>query len=211
MLELVFVVVVIGILAAVILPSTKTNPVQDAAIQVLSHIRYTQHLAMVDDKFDTSDANWYKNRWQIFFAQPVASDNLWAYSIFSDSSGGSTGNPDISELAVNPLDRNKLLTGGYSAVPYATDARVTKEMNLGHKYSITSVDFSANCKDNSLRIAFDHMGRPLYDGPHLLDDAYHDGAVSRLVTSDCNITITDGSETAVITIKPETGYAYIND
>ena len=51
MLELVFVIVVIGILAAAIIPSTRTNPAQEAAIQLLSDIRYTQHLAMIDDKY----------------------------------------------------------------------------------------------------------------------------------------------------------------
>ncbi|MDQ7060006.1 MAG: type II secretion system protein [Sulfurimonas sp.] len=60
MIELIFVLVVVGILAAVILPRTKTNPLQEAAIQLLSHIRYTQHLALVDDVYDANDANWYK-------------------------------------------------------------------------------------------------------------------------------------------------------
>ena len=55
MLELVFVIVVAGIIAAVVIPNTKTNPAQEAAIQLLSHIRYTQHLAMVDDKYDSTE------------------------------------------------------------------------------------------------------------------------------------------------------------
>ena len=67
MIELVFVLVVIGILAAAIIPRMQTNPVQEAAIDLVSKIRYTQHLALIDDKYDTSDANWFKNRWQIVF------------------------------------------------------------------------------------------------------------------------------------------------
>lgn len=77
LLELVFVIVVIGILAAVIIPSTRTNPVREAAIQLVSHIRYAQHLAMVDDKFDVTNANWYRDRWRIVF-------NGNQYSIMSD-------------------------------------------------------------------------------------------------------------------------------
>ena len=68
MIELVFVIVVIGILAAVIIPNTRTNPVYEAATQLQSHIRYTQHLAMVDDKFDANTTNWHRNRWQIRFS-----------------------------------------------------------------------------------------------------------------------------------------------
>ena len=67
MLELIFVLVVIGILAAVIIPSTRTNPVAEASIDLLSKIRYTQHLALVDDKYNDTNATWVLNRWQIDF------------------------------------------------------------------------------------------------------------------------------------------------
>jgi prepilin-type N-terminal cleavage/methylation domain-containing protein len=67
MLELIFVLVVIGVLAASIIPRTKTNPVKEASVDLLSKIRYTQHLALVDDKYDSNTAQWYKNRWQIAF------------------------------------------------------------------------------------------------------------------------------------------------
>lgn len=86
MLELVFVIVVMGILAAAIIPSTRTNPAQEAAIQLLSHIRYTQHLAMVNDKYDASNANWFQNRWQIRF-------NADSYSIVSDNNTNFATNP----------------------------------------------------------------------------------------------------------------------
>ncbi len=78
MIELVFVIVVIGILAAVIIPNTRTNPLYEAATQLVSHIRYAQHLGMVDDKFDSGNANWHRNRWQIRFngnQYTIASEN----------------------------------------------------------------------------------------------------------------------------------------
>lgn len=216
MMELVFVIVVIGILAAVIIPRTGSNKLREAAEQVVSHIRYTQHLAMVDDKFDANDAQWYKDRWQIFFANTEGSNNRWSYSIFSDSTGASTGNPDINELAINPLDRSKYLTGGYSVGTVAfDDATATRELNIGTKYGITNVNFSANCTTNSLRIAFDHQGRPLFDGSHLLDDAYRNGVNSLLIQNDvngdpCIITMTNSEGATIdIAIEPESGYARI--
>ena len=217
MMELVFVIVVIGILAAVVMPRTGSNRLNEAAIQVVSHIRYTQHLAVVDNKFNAGDAQWYKDRWQIFFANTVGSGNTWSYMIFSDSLGASTGTPDVNEHAVNPLDSSKFLTGGYSAGNIAhDDSRATKELNIGKKYGITGVDFSANCKVNTtrLRISFDYLGRPLYDGPHLLDEAYRDGTTSRLIQYDgggnpCIITMTSSEGSIEIAIEPETGYAHI--
>lgn len=81
MIELVFVIIVIGILAAVIVPNTKTNPAREAAIQLVSHLRYTQHLAMVDDKY-LANTSWYKNRWQLHFSG--VGNNL--YSLISNDS-----------------------------------------------------------------------------------------------------------------------------
>jgi len=66
MLELIMVIVIIGILAAVIIPRTASNDTAEAAVKLISDIRYTQHLAMVDDKYG-QNANWYRDLWQINF------------------------------------------------------------------------------------------------------------------------------------------------
>ena len=94
MIELVFVLVVIGILAAAIIPRMRTNPVQEAAIDLVSKIRYTQHLAMSDDKYDRTVA-WYKNRWQIVFTGNT-------YSIQHN---------DGSNYAKDPLNQTKDING----------------------------------------------------------------------------------------------------
>ncbi len=224
LLELVFVVVVIGILSAIIIPSTRSDNLREAAIQVVSHIRYTQHLAMIDDKFDTNPASkWYKKRWQIQFANTVGSGNSWSYMIYSDSLGDSTGTPDVNEHAKNPLNPAKFLTGGYSAGNIAYDdsmGRDTAELNLGKKYSITDVDFSAGCEiaSSRQRIFFDYLGRPFYGSPHLQTKPYHNETNVKKLNSDCKIllcthfpcTSATSNEKVTIVIEPETGYAYID-
>ncbi len=100
MIELVFVIVVIGILAAVIIPSTRTNPAQEAAIQLLSHIRYTQHLAIVDDKYDATDVNWFQNRWQIRFTNntySIVSDNNTVFAVDPSNSSENIQNIDLGD------------------------------------------------------------------------------------------------------------------
>ena len=54
MIELVFVIVVIGILAALALPRIERDLRQEAADNILAAIRYTQHLALNDNKTDPS-------------------------------------------------------------------------------------------------------------------------------------------------------------
>jgi prepilin-type N-terminal cleavage/methylation domain-containing protein len=211
LLELVFVIVVIGILAALILPRTKTNPVQEAAVQVLSHIRYTQHLAMVDDKYNANDADWYKERWQILFSSNGSSDNKWAYTIFADIVGLHTGNPNETEIAINPANHNQRMTGGQTSsvnldIKNANFVGMSK-MNLGQSYNITGVTFSNSCSvGGSTRLAFDYLGRPLIGSLTGLASPYN---ITHLLQNDCNITLTDGTESAIIQISPETGYAKV--
>ncbi|MDO9266861.1 MAG: type II secretion system protein [Sulfurimonas sp.] len=209
MMELIFVIVIIGILAAVVIPRTGSNKLREAAIQVVSHIRYTQHLAMVDDKFDADDSNWHKRRWQLLFGTSATHTNGGvAYSIFSDSLTFS-GNPGISELAKNPMDSSKLLTGGFAGViSYATDSRVTRELNIGEKYGITSVT-TTGCGD-AIRIAFDYLGRPIKGD--ISDDAapyISSGTTTSLLTAQCKFILISDEGSLDIAIEPETGYAHI--
>ena len=94
MLELIFVIVIVGILSFIAASSFQRNTLREAADQLVSHIRYTQHLAMMDDKFDPNDNDWYLGRWQIVFANNSGSGDRWAYTIFSDWKGGHDGNPN---------------------------------------------------------------------------------------------------------------------
>ncbi|NCD12114.1 MAG: prepilin-type N-terminal cleavage/methylation domain-containing protein [Epsilonproteobacteria bacterium] len=219
MLELVFVIVVVGIMAYVAVSSFSRNPLREAADQLVSHIRYTQHLAMMDDKFDLNDASWYKSRWQIFFANTVGSGNTWSYMIFSDSPNY-TGTPDIAEHAKNPIDTNKYLSGGYSAGNIdSTSALATTELNLGNEYGILDIDFVGGCTiaNTRQRISFDYLGRPFYGIPHVQTSIYHDELNLKLLKATCRIELCTTSPCAtatidnkiIIAIEPETGYTHI--
>ena len=98
LIELVFVVVVIGILVAVVLPRMETNPAVEASIQLESHIRYAQHLSMMDDKFDATDTVWHKNLWQVAF-------NGNQYSIVSDNNTR-YAKDSLTQNDMNSIDLN---------------------------------------------------------------------------------------------------------
>ncbi|MFT7861097.1 MAG: type II secretion system protein [Sulfurimonas sp.] len=213
MMELIFVLVVMGILAAVIMPRMERDPVREAAIQLVSHIRYTQHLAMVDDKYaDTADPNkrWWRGRWQLKFKNAAQTNGEESYTIFSDSYAVNvySGNANSKdEIATNPQDKSKKLTGGDNAINF-NDTEATRSMNLGMKYGIIAVNLGASCRDNQSKgIAFDHLGRPLKGGFSAFMSPYPNSA--NLITSDCNITLVGSTGSVTVTITPETGYAYI--
>ncbi len=212
-LELIFVIVVVGILAAVIFPRIGTDNLQKAALKTAEAIRYTQHLAMISDKFDPNLQDWYKEKWQIFFTSSSSvSGNAWSMIIFSDKFSHS-GRPDVSEIAINPVDPTKKMTGGYrsgsSGIRYE-DKRATKYLNLGKSFGIADVKF-IGCRSRAKRISFDELGRPYYGDPSTLHAPY-----SRLMTSQCRIELCTTScnsaqsdQKVVIAIEPHTGFVHI--
>jgi prepilin-type N-terminal cleavage/methylation domain-containing protein len=194
MLELVFVIIVIGILAVLAMPNFNRQPLQEAAEQVASHIRYTQHLAMVDDKFDPTDSNWFRENWQIEFKKFNSPAERY-YEIYGDTDH--LGNSDESETARDPLS-NKLLD---------YDGNIT---HLTNKFEIIDMAFSDNCHVGSGvgQLAFDNLGRPYYYLTQTLPTVAN--IYQYLLTSICTISLkhkTDGN--ATITIQPETGYVSV--
>jgi len=214
LLELIIVIVVITILSFFVTFRLTNNHLYEAADQILSHIRYTQHLALIDNKFDPLKQDWFKERWQLFFTKSsdTALGKAWSYIIFSDSFTY-TGKPDPSEIAIDPYNINKRLTGGYtsggSGIQYSDD-RATKRMNIEREYGIKDVLFS-NCGSSAKRISFDYMGRPYYGDLSSSTSAYN-----RRIKKQCKIilclkkcSIADEEEKISIAIEPETGYAHI--
>lgn len=214
LLELVFIIIIIGILIVAIIPKIQTNPVREAAIQLVSHIRYTQHLAMMDDKFDSTNPEWYKTMWQIRFTNGSGgSDDMIAYAIFSDWKNTHTSHPEFDELAKDPLTGD-VITGGVTNSIHYLDDGVYSKANLGATYNIQDIDFSASC-NNSMRISFDHLGRP--NNKQLSTSTSLTHALSQLITQTCSITIcsvsdcnlaTEDQKTTIL-IEPETGYTRI--
>ncbi len=84
MIELVFVIVVLGILAALALPRIERDIRQEAADNILSAIRYTQHLALTDNKTDPFDPNWQNKLWKIQFIN-IIRQGIYFYTISSDT------------------------------------------------------------------------------------------------------------------------------
>lgn len=128
MLELVIVIVVAGILAAVMIPRLERDNLREAANQVLRHIQYAQHLAMMNDVYDDGNTNWYQNRWSI---------NLCSTDYSVERANGSEVAKDALTLRdINGTD-NDLADMGITTIstaPTAANCRIVFD-NLGRPYS----------------------------------------------------------------------------
>ncbi|WP_148825096.1 type II secretion system protein [Campylobacter concisus] len=222
MIELIFVIVVVGILAAIMIPKLNRNASREAANQILTHIRYTQHLAMQDDKYENfvsdNPVRWFRMRWGVAFnntsLQKCSIDEpgvvTWKYSIFFDKSLNGNINSE-NEVANDIYKSGKLLSGGWSSgiVTEAICKKWNKELNLGKRFGITSVDFKDGCSGMQT-IIFDEMGRPMRVASTTSGGAKR--PYDRLLKKDCKITITDkrGNQTTII-IEKESGFTSIKE
>ena len=218
MIELVIVIVVIGIIAMVTIPKYDQNRVLIAAQQIATHIRYAQHLAMIDNRTDliakpaprpATDPNgdqWWRERWTIAFTRNI-NGNRWGYSIYSDfSRNGSLNSPN--EVAPDPQNPNRLLTAS-NILPAN---RLNNKLNIGRTYGIKNVTFSGGCAQNGNQaISFDEKGRPFLNASTVAVGARANPSVGRIARR-CEINIGDGDTNATSTnvakicIEVETGY-----
>lgn len=185
LMEVIIVIVVAGILAVMMAPRLQRDLLREAVNQVTRHMRYTQHMAMVDDVYQADQPKWYKAMWRISFR----SKNCYVVSSNIDLDT----NYDREESVMDPLTKT-LLYSNVKCIPEETDSTT---MFLADEYDIDQILFSSSCGDNRF-IAFDHLGRP-----HKTLTEPND-----YVTHKCEITLLSGSRKGVITVLPETGYVH---
>ncbi len=212
MIELVLVIVVLGILASLAMPRMQRDIRQEAADNILSAIRYTQHLAILDRMTEPKDGQWQRKFWR--FGKAGCSDNGIFYYIGADKN--KQGGIDEFEAAVDPQSghlqyglTNKPCANDVSAQKYADGKIVSKNIFLTKMYGIKENDalMFQKCTGGGNYIGFDHLGRP-----HVGFSSSTSADYSSILQHDCNLTFTfeDTSiPNLVIQIEKETGYATI--
>nr|WP_321428298.1 prepilin-type N-terminal cleavage/methylation domain-containing protein [uncultured Campylobacter sp.] len=225
LVELVFVVVVIGILAFALWPTKQPTQALEAARQIVAHIRYTQHLALNDDKFATHTdtggtssiaKDWYKRLWRITFSNLTADKDCkiggWRYAVYQNIAGdlSDKGQPNGTiEAARNPAQAGKVLSACYSGLSTNT----SDELNLSQTYKIENIDFSNFAEGGKIQgIIFDELGRAYPRGD--FSQAYNNGKKFKLGDNNSYGRITlsakDGS-VAKILVFAETGYSCVEN
>jgi len=211
MIELVFAIVVIGIIAIVAIPRYDRDLQQEAADTVLSYIRYTQQLALKDFREQTlnrtiggvnrSASQWQRSFWKINFES--CSDGGIYIGVGSDKDY--QGDTDKSEAALDPSNGLPIWWINTSACKSGGDNTVSPNIFITKKFGVSSVSGAGSCAGIK-HIGFDHMGRP-----HVSFSGSGTPDYSSYVSTSCiyTFTMSDGS-TFGITIEPETGYSYIS-
>jgi len=162
LIELIIVIIIIGILYSTISFSLSNTSIYQVADKLTSHINYTRHLALKDNKMQYYPINdsdieiyrskyWFKQWWQLRIGK---ANEDYFYEIFSDTPTNSiTTNFDRlgnnkNEFAVDPFNGKIMDGNGYN-----------KELNLSY-YDVKLVKYNGHniLKGDSIRIIFDNFG-----------------------------------------------------
>jgi len=216
MIELVFVIIVLGILASVAMDRTDRDLKQEAAETILSHIRLAQQLALSDNKHRSdNDVRWQKAYWRFEYKACTGTSNTeWTYRVGSSIDLGL--NIDRNESAVNPIDGKYLYTNGNCKNLISSESPtvlLTKKFGINN-ISMQGCLLPTGSTSTAKHIAFDYLGRP-----HRGVGGYNNAnqQFSKKMISDCNLTFTlstdqdnDGiDDNFTITIEAETGHSFI--
>ena len=220
MIELVFVIVVLGVLAALALPRMDRDFRQEAVDNVIAALKYTQHMALNDNVIESNSSNWHRKFWR--FGIQGCSDAGIFYYVGTDTDRG--GNIDVSKGEAAVDTSNGMLMMGVNSAPceddlsgqvYSNGLAPSPNIFLTKKYGIAdgtaghngNIISSGGCSGTSY-IAFDYLGRP------------HKGITgvttpnnATLLASDCKITLQFDDTSiadAVITVERETGRVYLS-
>jgi len=193
MIELIIVIVVAGILAAVMVPRMERDSLREATNQVVRHIQFTQHLALVDDVYDANNANWSRALWTMRFLKRNTNP---CYLVASDSNhDGAYSVADADdEAAIDPTN-NLLLYASGNCIESKKDER-SSDILLNDRYDIDTVALTG-CSTATM-IVFNNLGQPVRN---------HSSNTVR--TTDCNVTLTSGARKSTIVIEKETGFTRV--
>lgn len=200
MLELVFVIAVVGILAAVFIPRFERDNAGEAAYQIARHIRLAQHHALVENRFnDPSLTAWKGTLWRISFFDSSGKE---CYMVFSDRNMNG-GNPSEDERAVDPLSK-RYVWGNTTCDD--SDPKVNDEVLLTKSFGVSSLSVCGGVGPK--HIAFDHLGRP---GRVSMTGSGATGTGTFTpLAADCVIAIgTNNGHSAEVTVYQDTGFAQV--
>lgn len=205
MIEVIFVMIVIGLLATMALPQINRDLRQESADTILTNIRYTQSIALSDNKHQMDNPKWEQSYWRINFKSCSDGGQYLEIGTDMDYSGSETASFSVNNAAKNPLDGKPMTWTTQSACKKGGNNDVSDSIFLTSKYQVASVSASGGCQSPS--IAFDYLGRP-HTGAGFTNS--QESVYGGYMKNVCILTFTMNDETSFqIEIMPETGYATI--
>jgi len=204
-IELIFVIVVLGILASLAMERVDRDLKQEASETILSHIRLAQQLALRDNKHrQDNNGLWQRAYWRFEYGKCKNTTNLDGTAAYYYRVGAATTLDKAfnkNESAINPVDGKYLYT-----INSCDDLKKDESSTIliSKKFGINKIEKYGGC-NKVQHIAFDYLGRP-----HHQIGSYGSADFSKIMVNDCRLKFKMATgDSFTIIIEAETGHAYI--
>ena len=151
-LELVFVIVILGILYTVFTPKLPNYKLDEVTNRVLIYLNYVRYKALIDDKFETEASEWFKGRWTMKFMRCDKNKGGIYFTIYSDINA--KGHPNKEETLKDPLTNKHIYTSNSCEKNSENSPFV-----LLKNYDIEDVQVSCNTTTSIGQISFGADGK----------------------------------------------------
>ena len=221
LIELVFVIIIIGIIAVFTSSRFSRDGISIATDQILNHIRYTQSLALNQDMLVplpqlSSETNinaankdsrqWFKKWWQFYI-----SGNGESYAVFSDSATSSNTNyefdasPYFPDIIAKDPSTGLYIYGGWSGNSAPDESEKMPAVNVSREFSVSLR--MTGCSGQ--HILFDRLGRPNCSKTSTGGGDAGAYPYTHLSTSGMCIEISDEFNSNTVRVTAVTGYSFI--
>jgi len=202
MIELIIIIVVIGILATLTVPRVNRDNRLEAMKYILSMVRYTQNLALHDNKQNDSNSSWQKAYWRFSVNRCKYSSDIYLY-IGTDSNYD--GSIDGNEVILDPSNGKQMFGVGTIDCSQASSVANNYSTNSFIKSKFGITDFKFN--KSGQYIGFDNFGRLYrsFGSSTIPNYSSYQSGPSRIEFEFGN----SNESNFTIQIEPETGYAQV--
>jgi hypothetical protein len=197
LVEIVFLILIIGIIYSVAIPKSNTK-LHYGVDKMMLYFKYLRYIAMIDNKYDINNNEWFKTRWSIkFHTCTNEKSNQEKYFLIFQNIKYDTGNRvSRYETLKDPINNKHL---------YANSCTQNQKLDsnyifLTSQFGIKNIKASCN-SGGAIQIVFAKDGR-IFEriGSREYDDE---------ITKQCTIKFTDkNNKKAVLLLEPKTGYIY---
>jgi len=195
LLEILFVVIILGIIATQIIPKSQVSKLQLASDKIILYLNYTRYISHIDNKFDIEDVEWERKRWTLKFLNCKESVGGLYYNVYSDTYGDTAHIRKVDTLK-DPLN-SKYLYSNACSEDIVNDK--SKHVLLTSEYGITNIDVSCNTTSTIGQISFGFDGK-IYSQL---------GTNIKEIENQCQIKLFNSKNQSVtIAVEPKTGYIH---
>lgn len=196
LLEIIFVISILGFLYTFFIPKNKINKINDATNKLTLYLKQTRFQAMTDNQYSATDSYWHKKRWTFKFFRCRQGVGGIYYTIYSDKN--KSGHPSASDSLSDSLTNKKIYNNNHCKY----NEKYSKYVLLTKEFDIQSINISCNNTDSLGQLSFGSDGKIYTKLSSIKNDFYE-----YELKEECKIVLIDTNEQErVINIEPNTGF-----